>query len=116
MTIIRNTFNAIQLQAARGVWVQSNDINGAEGRGLSAKGDCSGSTVLLNTIHSGQNGVILESTQGLAVKNNRIVSNRSFGLFATGASGGTKVIDNIIENNGVNIATSSAVGGSFQTK
>ena len=115
-TIIRNTFHAIQLQAARGVWVQSNDINGAEGRGLSAKGNCSGSTVLLNTIHSGQNGVILESTQGLAVKNNRIVSNRSFGLFASGASGETKVIDNIIENNGVNIATKSASGGSFQTK
>ena len=115
-TIIRNTFNAIQLQAARGVWVQSNDINGAEGRGLSAKGDCSGSTVLLNTIHSGQNGVMLEGTQGLAVKNNRIFSNRRFGLFASGASGGTKVIDNIIENNGVNIATSSAAGGSLQTK
>ena len=115
-TIIRNTFNAIQLQAARGVWVQSSDINGAEGRGLSAKGDCSGSTVLLNTIHSGQNGVILEGTQGLAVKNNRIVSNRGYGVFATGPSAGTKVSDNVIENNGVNLATSTASSGWFQPK
>jgi nitrous oxidase accessory protein NosD len=115
-TIIRNTFNAIQLQAARGVWVQSNDVNGAEGRGLSAKGDCSGSTVLLNTIHLGANGVMLEAAQGLAVKNNRIASNRGYGVFATGPSAGTKVSDNVIENNGINLATSTASSGWFQPK
>lgn len=115
-TIIRNTFNAIQLQSARSVWVQSNDVNGAEGQGVGAKGNCAGSTVLLNTIHLGQNGVVLDAAQGLAVKNNRIVNNRGFGLFASGASAGTKVNDNVIENNGVNISTKSATGGSFQTK
>lgn len=113
-TIIRNTINAIDLQAARGVWVQSNDVTGAEGRGLNARGNCSGSTVLLNTFHLGANGVMLESTQGLAVKNNRIASNRGYGVFATGPSAGTKVSDNVIEKNGVNLATSTASSGWFQ--
>ena len=115
-TIIRNTINAIDLQAARGVWVQSNDVIGAEGRGLNARGNCSGSTVLLNTIHLGANGVMLESVQGLAVKNNRIASNRGYAVFATGPSAGTKISDNVLENNGVDLATSTAASGWFQTK
>lgn len=115
-TIIRNTFHAIQLQSARGVWVQSNDVNGAEGRGLSAQGNCSGSTVLLNTIHFGANGVILEAAQGLAVKNNRIAGNRGYGVYATGQSAGTKVSDNVIEGNGQDLATSTAISGWFQPK
>ena len=98
------------------MWVQSNDVIGAEGRGLNARGNCSGSTVLLNTIHLGANGVMLESVQGLAVKNNRIASNRGYAVFATGPSAGTKISDNVLENNGVDLATSTAASGWFQTK
>jgi hypothetical protein len=44
-----------------------------------------------------------------------MVSNTSFGLYAKGDSAGTIVLGNTITGNGLNIDTSAAVGGTFQT-
>jgi hypothetical protein len=45
---------------------------------------------------------------------NKITRNNAFGLYATGVSAGTTVTGNGIVNNGTNIDTSTAVGGTFQ--
>ena len=114
-SIVRNMAYGTILASARNFWLQSNDINGADQQGINAHGDCSGTTVLLNQVVVGNQGVVIDAARGLAVKNNIIDSNRGTGVFATGDCTGTKVSDNAIVKNGVNLSTSTATGGWFQT-
>lgn len=113
-SIIRTMGNGIVLAAARGLWVQSNDVNGAAQQGLNASGDCTGTTVLFNRILGGTAGVVIDAAKSLLVTNNVIDSNRVVGVYATGNCTGTKVADNAVVSNGTNLATSTATGGWFQ--
>ena len=80
-----------------------------------ATGDCQGTTITASIVVSNPVGLYLTSVQRLTVNGgNKITGNKSFGLYATGASAGTTVTGNEIVNNGVNIDTSTAVGGTFQ--
>jgi len=112
-SIIRTMNNGIVLAAARGLWVQSNDVNGAVQQGLNASGDCTGTTVLFNRIVGGASGVVIDAAKSLQVTNNVIDANR-VGVFATGNCPGTKVADNAVVSNGTNLSTSTATGGWFQ--
>jgi nitrous oxidase accessory protein NosD len=112
-SIIRTMNNGIVLAAARGLWVQSNDVNGAVQQGLNASGDCTGTTVLFNRILGGASGVVIDAAKSLQVTNNVIDANR-VGVFATGNCPGTKVADNAVVSNGTNLSTSTATGGWFQ--
>lgn len=114
-TIVRNMTNGFVLNNAQGLWVQSNDFHGAVQQGLNASGNLTGTTVLFNRMVSGAQGVVLDAAKAIDVKNNVVESNRVVGLFATGDCSGTKVSANAIVRNGVNISTSTATGGSFQT-
>ena len=112
-SIIRTMNNGVVLASARGLWVQSNDVNGAVQQGLNASGDCTGTTVLFNRIVGGASGVVIDAARSLLVTNNVIDANR-VGVFATGNCPGTKVADNAVVSNGTNLSTSTAAGGWFQ--
>ena len=112
-SIIRTMNNGVVLASARGLWVQSNDVNGAVQQGLNASGDCTGTTVLFNRIVGGASGVVIDAARSLLVTNNVIDANR-VGVFATGNCPGTKVADNAVVSNGTNLSTSTATGGWFQ--
>lgn len=109
--------SAIVLADARGLSVRGgNRFIGSSAFGLYGTGDCAGTLVEGNDIEGNSSGVVLDSARRITVVNlNRIVSNAAFGLFAQGDSTGTTVLGNTITGNGVEIDTSAAVGGTFQT-
>ncbi len=93
-----------------------NQIQGSSSTGLYAAGDSAGTVVKNNTILGGAYGIVLSGAKNLVVRPaNKVVSNTVFGLYATGDSTGTIVQENQISGNGINIETSTATGGSFQS-
>jgi nitrous oxidase accessory protein NosD len=105
------------LSAASGLVVRGGNRSvGASAFGLYASGDCNGTSIEGNTFESNSSGVVLDGAKRLGVVNaNRMVSNTSFGLYAKGDSTGTTVLGNIITGNLINIDTSAAINGTFQT-
>jgi parallel beta-helix repeat protein len=120
-TVVNNAItgnsSGMVLLAATGLAVRGgNRFIGASAFGLYASGDCDGTTIEGNTFDSNSSGVVLEGAKRLSVVDaNRMVSNTSLGLYAKGDSVGTVVLGNTITGNGLNIDTSAAVGGTFQT-
>ena len=67
------------------------------------------------TISGNTNGLWLDAAQRITIKTNQVISNTAFGLYARSRSTGTHVTGNSISNNGTNIDTTAATGGTFQT-
>lgn len=120
-TVVNNVISGCQsgivLSAASGLVVRGGNRSvGASAFGLYASGDCNGTSIEGNTFESNSSGVVLDGAKRLGVVNaNRMVSNTSFGLYAKGDSTGTTVLGNIITGNLINIDTSAAINGTFQT-
>lgn len=120
-TVVNNAItgnsSGIVLSAATGLAIRGGNRSiGASAFGLYASGDCDGTTIEGNAFESNSSGVVLDGAKRLSVVSvNRMVSNTSFGLYAKGDSAGTVVLGNTITGNGLNIDTSAAVGGTFQT-
>ena len=115
--IVSGNQSGLVLSSARGLAVSGgNHFVGSSAFGLYGTGDCDGTVVQGNQFESNSSGVVLENARRLTVVNtNRLVSNTAFGLYAKGDSAGTTVLGNVITGNGLNIDTSAAVGGTFQT-
>lgn len=113
---ILNNVTGIVISSGTGLIVSINDISGSTASGIVATGINTSTTLTGNAIHHGGNGVVLDGAQYMAVTSNRIHTNRAFGLVARGVSAGTAAVGNTIIANGVNVQTSTAVGGTFQKK
>ncbi len=115
--IVSGNQSGLVLSSAKNLSVSGgNHFIGSAAFGLYGTGDCDGTVVQGNQFESNSSGVVLENARRLTVVNaNRMVSNTAFGLYAKGDSTGTTVLGNEITGNGLNIDTSAAVGGTFQT-
>ena len=113
---IINNVSGVVVVSGTGLIISRNDISSSASAAVHATGVCTSTTVSDNDIHNSGNGVILDAAQYMAVHSNRIYANRGYGLLARGISSGTAAFGNAISGNGVNIDTSAAVGGNFQSR
>jgi hypothetical protein len=85
-------------------------------QGVFATGTLTNTTVRANSIQNNVSGLVLVSAQGITVTDtNDVTSNTGYGLYATGVSTDTTVTGNTITGNLIDIETSTAIGGTFQT-
>jgi len=108
--------SGIQLNATKNSTLSGFTVSGIASRAINVlTGDYTGTKITGNTFETSTNGIWLEAARNITINSgNKVAKNTTYGLYASGDSVGTSVTGNTISENGINIDTSQATGGTFQ--